>query len=166
MRILKPARDEKETCRALDFKTISGGLLVQEKDDLLLDEEKIKVVTKRAPTEKEAKDLRFAWTVCKHTKSNCIVLAKESAVVGVGAGQMSRVDSAKIAIRKAAKRAKGAVASSDAFFPFPDAVEEMAESGVTAVIQPGGSLRDEEVIAAADERGLAMLFTGMRHFRH
>ncbi len=166
VRILKPARDEKGTCRALDFKTISGGLLVQEKDDLLLDEEKIKVVTKRAPTEKEAKDLRFAWAVCKHTKSNCIVLAKESAVVGVGAGQMSRVDSAKIAIRKAAKRAKGAVAASDAFFPFPDAVEELAESGVTAVIQPGGSLRDEEVIAAADKRGLAMLFTEKRHFRH
>ncbi len=166
VRILKPDRNEKETSPALDFKTISGGLLVQEKDDLLLDEEKIKVVTKRAPTEKEAKDLRFAWTVCKHTKSNCIVLAKESAVVGVGAGQMSRVDSAKIAIRKAAERTAGAIAASDAFFPFPDSIEELAESGVTAVIQPGGSLRDEEVIAAADERGLAMLFTGMRHFRH
>ena len=166
VRILKPGADEKESAGALDFKSISGGLLVQEKDDLLLDEEKLKVVTKEKPTEKEAKDLRFAWTVCKHTKSNAIVLAKERAVVGVGAGQMSRVDSAKIAIRKAAERAKGAVAASDAFFPFPDAIEEMAESGVTAVIQPGGSLRDEEVIASADVRGLAILFTDMRHFKH
>ena len=166
VRILKPEGDEKETSQAWDFKTISGGLLVQEKDDLLLDEEKVKVVSKEKPTEKEAKDLQFAWTVCKHTKSNCIVLAKERMVVGVGAGQMSRVDSTKIAIRKAAERAKGAVAASDAFFPFPDAIEELAESGVTAVIQPGGSLRDEEVIASADGQGLAMLFTGMRHFKH
>ncbi|KPJ63041.1 MAG: phosphoribosylaminoimidazolecarboxamide formyltransferase [Planctomycetes bacterium DG_23] len=166
VRILKLEEPEKETSGAWDFKALSGGLLVQEKDDLLLDEDKLKVVTKRAPTQKEEADLRFAWAVCKHTKSNSIVLAKENTVVGVGAGQMSRVDSAKIAIRKAAGRVKGAVAASDAFFPFPDALEEMAGSGVTAVIQPGGALRDEEVIAAADERGLAMLFTGMRHFKH
>ncbi len=136
----------------------------------------LKVVTKRAPTAAETADLLFAWRVAKHVKSNAIVYAKDGATVGIGAGQMSRVDSALIAARKAEEAAKaaglersladGSVVASDAFFPFADGLIAAAEAGATAVIQPGGSMRDEEVIAAADERGLAMVFTGMRHFRH
>ena len=134
------------------------------------------MVTKRQPTETELADLRFAFTVAKHVKSNTIVYAKDRATVGVGAGQMSRIDSARIAARKAEDAAKeaghpepltrGSVTASDAFFPFADGLIITAEDGVTAVIQPGGSMRDDEVIAAADEAGLAMVFTGMRHFRH
>ena len=127
---------------------------------------RVVVATKRAPTEKELADLRFAWKVCKHVKSNAIVFAKEGATLGVGAGQMSRVDSVKIAVAKAQKSLQGSVAASDAFFPFPDGVEEAAKAGATAVIQPGGSIKDVDVIAAADRLGLAMVFTSMRHFLH
>ncbi|MEA3459669.1 MAG: bifunctional phosphoribosylaminoimidazolecarboxamide formyltransferase/IMP cyclohydrolase, partial [Chloroflexota bacterium] len=125
-----------------------------------------KVATERAPTAEEMEGLRFAWRVVKHVKSNAIVLARGQATVGIGAGQMSRVDAVRLAVMKARERSKGAVLASDAFFPFPDGVEEAAEAGVTAVIQPGGSIRDDEVIAAANKMGLAMLFTGLRHFRH
>lgn len=149
----------------LDVRRVSGGYLLQEWDsDDSLDE--VKIVTRRAPTEEEWETLRFAWRVCRHVKSNAIVLARPHRTVGIGAGQMSRVDSVRIAVTKAGEQARGAVMSSDAFFPFPDGIEEAARSGVTAVIQPGGSIRDEEVIAAADRLGLAMLFTGRRHFRH
>ena len=125
-----------------------------------------KTVTKRPPTAAEMGDLRFAWAVCKHVKSNAIVLAKDGMVVGVGAGQMSRVDSVHMAVRKAGDRVKGSVLASDAFFPFRDNVDEAAQAGVTAVVQPGGSKRDDDSIAACDEHGLAMVFTGFRHFRH
>jgi phosphoribosylaminoimidazolecarboxamide formyltransferase/IMP cyclohydrolase len=125
-----------------------------------------KVVTRRQPTEVEMADLRFAWLVCKHVKSNAIVLAKEGRVVGVGAGQMSRVDSVHLAVRKAGERSRGSVLASDAFFPFRDNIDEAARAGVTAVVQPGGSMRDQDSIAACDEHGLAMVVTGVRHFRH
>ena len=156
-------------------KTMSGGLLVQSKDNMIFSDD-FKVVTDRQPTEQEMKDLRFAFTVCKHVKSNAIVYCKENMTVGVGAGQMSRVNSCRIAAFRAEQAAKtagdsvswakGSVVASDAFFPFADGLIEAAEAGATAVIQPGGSIRDDEVIAAANERGLAMVFTGMRHFRH
>ena len=123
-------------------------------------------MTKRQPTAAELADLHFAWLVCKHVKSNAIVLAKAGMVVGVGAGQMSRVDSAHMAVRKAGERVQGAVLASDAFFPFRDNVDEAARAGVTAIVQPGGSMRDADSIAACDEHGLAMVFTGVRHFRH
>jgi phosphoribosylaminoimidazolecarboxamide formyltransferase/IMP cyclohydrolase len=123
-------------------------------------------VTRRAPTDAELRALQFAWTVVKHVKSNAIVLAAEQATVGVGAGQMSRVDAVKLAIMKAAAPTQGSVLASDAFFPFRDGVDVAAAAGVTAIIQPGGSVRDAEVIAAADEHGLTMVFTGTRHFRH
>jgi len=160
----------------LSVRSVSGGLLVQGRDNGVLDEAALTVVTKRAPTPAEMADLRFAWRVCKHVKSNAIVYVKDGATVGVGAGQMSRVDSSRIAARKAedAARAggraepltKGSVVASDAFFPFADGLLATVEAGATAVIQPGGSLRDAEVIAAADASGIAMVFTGMRHFRH
>jgi phosphoribosylaminoimidazolecarboxamide formyltransferase/IMP cyclohydrolase len=126
----------------------------------------LQVVTKRPPTAEELADLRFAWLVCKHVKSNAIVLAKGGMVVGVGAGQMSRVDSVQIAVRKAGERAAGSVLASDAFFPFRDNIDEAAKAGVRAIIQPGGSMRDKDCIAAGDEHGLAMVLTGVRHFRH
>jgi phosphoribosylaminoimidazolecarboxamide formyltransferase/IMP cyclohydrolase len=126
----------------------------------------VKVVTRRAPTDAELLQLRFAWLVCKHVKSNAIVLVREGMVVGVGAGQMSRVDSVHLAVRKAGDRSRGSVLASDAFFPFRDNVDEGAKAGVTAVVQPGGSVRDKDSIAACDEHGLAMVFTGVRHFRH
>jgi phosphoribosylaminoimidazolecarboxamide formyltransferase/IMP cyclohydrolase len=158
------------------IKTVAGGFLLQSRDGGHVDEKDLKVVTKRAPTNEELADLRFAFTVAKHVKSNAIVYAKGGATVGIGAGQMSRVDSTRIAAAKSAEAAKaagepeplakGAVVASDAFFPFADGLITAAEAGVTAVIQPGGSLRDAEVIRAADELGLAMVFTGMRHFRH
>ena len=149
-----------------DMKRVMGGLLVQEWDLHQLDRAKCDVVTKRAPTDEEWKALMFAWTVVKHVKSNAIVYTTATETVGVGAGQMSRVDSARIAASKAQKPLKGTVVASDAFFPFRDGVDEIARNGATAVIQPGGSVRDEEVIAAADEHGLAMIFTGVRHFKH
>ncbi len=157
-------------------KTVAGGLLVQSKDNGRVELPDLKVVTKRAPSEQELNDLLFAFRVGKHVKSNTIVYVKDGATVGVGAGQMSRIDSARIAARKGADAAEvaglsaplthGSVAASDAFFPFADGLLVVAEAGATAVIQPGGSMRDDEVIAAADEAGLAMVFTGMRHFRH
>ncbi|HET7892541.1 MAG TPA: bifunctional phosphoribosylaminoimidazolecarboxamide formyltransferase/IMP cyclohydrolase [Candidatus Sulfotelmatobacter sp.] len=148
------------------LKNISGGMLIQDADIRPLQESDLKVVTKRAPSPEETRALLFAWKVCKHVKSNAIVYARDGQTVGVGAGQMSRVDAAKIGAMKAQLPLQGTVAASDAFFPFPDGVEEIAKAGATAVIQPGGSQRDPEVIAAADRLGLAMLFTGVRHFRH
>jgi phosphoribosylaminoimidazolecarboxamide formyltransferase/IMP cyclohydrolase len=148
------------------LKNISGGILLQDADVRPLQDVDLKVVTQRAPTPEEIRALLFAWKVCKHVKSNAIVYARDGQTVGVGAGQMSRVDAAKIGAMKAQLPLGGTVAASDAFFPFPDGVEEIAKAGATAIIQPGGSQRDPEVIAAADRLGLAMLFTGVRHFRH
>ncbi len=160
----------------LAFKQVAGGFLVQDRDNGHVSASDLKVVTKRAPSEAEMRDLMFAWTVAKHVKSNAIIYVKDGATVGVGAGQMSRVDSTRIAARKAEDMAealglprpltKGSVVASDAFLPFADGLITAAEAGATAIIQPGGSMRDDEVIAAADERGLAMVFTGQRHFRH
>jgi phosphoribosylaminoimidazolecarboxamide formyltransferase/IMP cyclohydrolase len=148
-----------------EYRSVSGGFLVQSRDfpDHQLD---LKVVTERQPSEEEMAALRFAWVVCKHVRSNAIVLARGTQTVGVGAGQMSRVDSVEISVKKAGERAKGSVLASDAFFPFPDGVLAAAEAGVTALIQPGGSRRDQEVIDAANKQGMAMVFTGRRHFRH
>ncbi len=148
------------------LKNVSGGILLQDADVRPLAESDLKVVSKRQPTPEEKRALLFAWKVCKHVKSNAIVYARDGQTVGVGAGQMSRVDSCKIGAMKAVLPLKGTVAASDAFFPFPDGVEEIAKAGATAIIQPGGSVRDPEVIAAADRLGLAMIFTGVRHFRH
>jgi len=148
------------------LKNVSGGILLQDADMRPLQASDLRVVTRRAPTPEETRALLFAWKVCKHVKSNAIVYARDGQTVGVGAGQMSRVDSAKIGAMKAQLPLAGTVAASDAFFPFPDGVEEIAKAGATAIIQPGGSQRDPEVIAAADRLGLAMLFTGVRHFRH
>ncbi|MCS6804124.1 MAG: bifunctional phosphoribosylaminoimidazolecarboxamide formyltransferase/IMP cyclohydrolase [Acidobacteriota bacterium] len=149
-----------------DCKKITGGLLLQSRDADPLRQEDWKVATKRQPTHEELSALQFAWKVCKHVKSNAIVFARPGQLVGVGAGQMSRIDSVKIAAMKARLPLAGTVVASDAFFPFRDGVDEIAQHGATAVIQPGGSVRDQEVIAAADEHGLAMVLTGMRHFRH
>ena len=151
---------------AYEMKKVSGGLLLQSRDRHVLSPSALKVVTKRAPTEEELEALQFAWKVCKHVKSNAIVYAFKDRTVGVGAGQMSRVDSARIAVMKAQRPTKGSVVASDAFFPFRDGLDAAAAAGATAVIQPGGSVRDAEVIAAADEHGMAMVFTGVRHFRH
>ena len=148
------------------LKNVSGGILLQDNDVRPLQDVDLKVVSQRAPTSEEMRALLFAWKVCKHVKSNAIVYARDGQTVGVGAGQMSRVDSAKIGAMKAQLPLQGTVAASDAFFPFSDGVEEIAKAGATAIIQPGGSQRDPEVIAAADRLGLAMLFTGVRHFRH
>jgi phosphoribosylaminoimidazolecarboxamide formyltransferase / IMP cyclohydrolase len=148
------------------LKNVSGGILVQDADMRSLQEADLKVVTKRPPTAEEKRALLFAWKVCKHVKSNAILYARDGQTVGVGAGQMSRVDSCRIGAMKAVLPLKGTVAASDAFFPFPDGVEEIARVGATAIIQPGGSVRDKEVIEAADRSGMAMIFTGVRHFRH
>jgi phosphoribosylaminoimidazolecarboxamide formyltransferase/IMP cyclohydrolase len=157
-------------------KSVAGGLLVQSRDNAVIEEMQLKTVTKRAPNERELADLRFAFRVAKHVKSNAIVYARDGATVGIGAGQMSRVDAARIAARKAEDAArqaglpapltKGSVVASDAFFPFADGLLVAIEAGATAVIQPGGSVRDDEVIKAADDHGIAMVFTGTRHFRH
>ncbi len=162
--------------KSLTVRSVAGGLLVQDRDSGVLDEAALKVVTRRAPTAGEMADLRMAWRVAKHVKSNAIVYVKDGATAGVGAGQMSRVDSARVAARKAedaaqaagwpAPRTKGSAVASDAFFPFADGLLSAIEAGAAAVIQPGGSMRDAEVIAAADAAGIAMIFTGMRHFRH
>ena len=149
-----------------DLRRVMGGLLAQEWDLHRLDRAKCEVVTKRQPTEDEWKALLLAWTVVKHVKSNAIVFANAVQTVGVGAGQMSRVDAARFAALKAKLPLAGTVAASDAFFPFRDGVDEIAKAGAIAIIQPGGSVKDEEVIAAADEHKLAMVFTGVRHFRH
>jgi len=148
------------------LKNVSGGMLVQDADLHQLREADLKVVTKRQPTPEEKRALLFAWKVCKHVKSNAILYSRDGQTVGVGAGQMSRVDSCRLGASKAVLPLKGTVAASDAFFPFPDGVEEIAKAGATAIIQPGGSVRDQEVIEAADRLGLAMIFTGVRHFRH
>ena len=149
-----------------ELKQISGGMLVQQPDQHRLDAVELKTATKRAPTDAEVRAMLFAWKVSKHVKSNAIVFAVEGQALGIGAGQMSRVDSVKLAVMKAQKPLAGTVVASDAFFPFPDGVEEAARAGATAVIQPGGSVRDAEVIAAADRAGMAMVFTGVRQFRH
>ena len=158
----------------MTVRSLSGGYLLQGRDNQVLED--MKVVTKRQPTEQEVADLKFAFTVGKHVKSNAIIYARNGATVGVGAGQMSRVNSSRIAAWKAADAAKvagdaeswaiGSVVASDAFFPFADGLLAAAEAGATAIIQPGGSMRDDEVIAAADDAGLAMIMTGIRHFRH
>ncbi len=148
------------------LKNVSGGMLLQDADVRPLQDTDLKVVTKRPPTPEETRALLFAWKICKHVKSNAIVYARAGQTVGIGAGQMSRVDAAKFGAMKAQLPLKGTVAASDAFFPFPDGVEEIAKAGATAIIQPGGSQRDAEVIDAADRLGIAMLFTGVRHFRH
>ena len=176
LRLLTTGALPDPTTATVAVKQVAGGYLVQDKDVGRLTPGDLKVVTKRAPDAREMADLMFAWTVAKHVKSNAIVYARDRATVGVGAGQMSRVDSSRIAARKALDMAaalglpespaKGAVLASDAFFPFADGLLAAAEAGATAVIQPGGSIRDAEVIAAADDAGLAMVFTGMRHFRH
>jgi len=167
LRVLRvePQRSEK----SLEYKQISGGMLVQNFDSLRVSAEDLKTVSKRQPTANEIKALLFAWKVCKHVKSNAIVFANEFQTVGVGAGQMNRVDSVRIAAQRAAKtelEIKNTVLASDAFFPFRDNIDEAARFGIAAIIQPGGSVRDDEVIQAADEHGLAMVFTGARHFRH
>jgi phosphoribosylaminoimidazolecarboxamide formyltransferase/IMP cyclohydrolase len=148
-----------------EIRRVSGGILIQDLDGVALGD-KLRIVSKRKPAEKESSDLLFAWKVAKHVKSNAIVLAAEGRTVGVGAGQMSRVDAVKLSIEKARPSASGAVLASDAFFPFRDGIDAAARAGVTAVIQPGGSVRDAEVIEAADEHGISMIFTGLRHFKH
>ena len=167
VRLLECGEWPTENSPRLDFKRVNGGLLVQEADLRLNDD--LKVVTKRTPTEKEWQDLNFSWRVAKFVKSNAIVYCRDGMTIGVGAGQMSRINSARIAAIKAEHAGldiKGAAMASDAFFPFRDGIDNAASVGITAVIQPGGSIRDKEVIAAADEAGIAMVFTGMRHFRH
>jgi phosphoribosylaminoimidazolecarboxamide formyltransferase/IMP cyclohydrolase len=156
-----------ESAPRLDYKRVNGGLLVQQADLLLLNE--IKVVTAKQPTEQQMADLLFSWKVAKYVKSNAIVYGKNNMTIGVGAGQMSRINSARIAGIKAEHaglEVPGSVMASDAFFPFRDGIDAAHAAGITAVIQPGGSMRDDEVIAAADEHDMAMIFTGMRHFRH
>ena len=150
----------------IDFKRIGGGLLVQDLDTATHDPATLKVVTEKQPTEQEMEDLKFAWVIAKHVKSNAIIYARNQETIGMGAGQMSRVDSARLAVDKAQKPLEGSVMASDAFFPFRDSVDAAAKSGVSAIIQPGGSIRDEEVIQAANEHKIAMVFTGIRHFKH
>jgi phosphoribosylaminoimidazolecarboxamide formyltransferase/IMP cyclohydrolase len=162
----RPEMAEAITANRLVLRSVAGGLLAQTADDRGVDESTWRVVTQRRPTEAERRSLAFAWLAVKHVKSNAIVFVQGTATVGVGAGQMNRVDSVYLAARRAGERAQGAVMGSDAFIPFPDSIEAAAAAGVTACIQPGGSLRDEEAIAAADRLGLAMIFTGERHFRH
>jgi phosphoribosylaminoimidazolecarboxamide formyltransferase/IMP cyclohydrolase len=164
LRVLRLAQEKAK--KKLEFRHISGGMLVQTADDHTLDPQTLKVVTTRAPSGEEMRALLFAWIVCKHTKSNAIVYAREDQTVGVGAGQMSRVDSVRIGAMRAQLPVAGSVLASDAFFPFRDGIDEAARHGISAVIQPGGSVRDEEVIAAANEHGLALVFTGVRHFKH
>ena len=167
-----PDRNDAE----VKFKSVAGGFLAQSRDTGMITKSDLKIVTKTAPTEAQLDDLLFAWVVTKHVKSNAILFAKNKSTIGIGAGQMSRVDAARIAVQKATTTAahhglegpltSGAVAASDAFFPFADGLEVLIAAGVTAVIQPGGSMHDNEVIAAADAGGISMVFTGMRHFNH
>jgi phosphoribosylaminoimidazolecarboxamide formyltransferase/IMP cyclohydrolase len=164
LRVLRAAVPKQ--AQNLEYKQISGGMLVQTRDTHRLKREELKFVTKCEPAEDEINDLFFAWTVCKHTKSNAIVYARDGQTVGVGAGQMSRVDSVKLGAMRAQLPVQGSVVASDAFFPFRDGIDEAAKNGITAVIQPGGSMRDAEVIAACDEHNIAMVFTGIRHFKH
>ncbi len=169
VRVLETGDWPTEAVPGFDFKKVSGGLLVQNTDLGRITANDLKVVTKKAPTPDQIRDMLFAWTVVKYVKSNAIIFCKNGMTIGVGAGQMSRVYSTKIAAIKAADEGlevEGSVMASDAFFPFRDGIDTAAETGIAAIIQPGGSMRDEEVIAAANEHGLAMVFTGMRHFRH
>jgi phosphoribosylaminoimidazolecarboxamide formyltransferase/IMP cyclohydrolase len=176
LRLLEAGALPDPAAPGLSIRSLAGGYLAQTRDDGRIGVNDLKTVTKRAPSEAERADLLFAFRVAKHVKSNAIVYAKSGATVGIGAGQMSRVDSSRIAAQKAEEAgraaglaespAKGSVVASDAFFPFADGLEAAVAAGATAVIQPGGSLRDNEVIAAADKAGIAMVFTGMRHFRH
>ncbi|NLY10912.1 MAG: bifunctional phosphoribosylaminoimidazolecarboxamide formyltransferase/IMP cyclohydrolase [Firmicutes bacterium] len=158
---LKPSKSDE-----LDWKKVRGGVLLQTEDNIDLIEEELRVVTKCQPTSEELADLRFAWKVVKHVKSNAIVVCKDRQLIGVGAGQMNRVQSVRLAIEQAGDKAKGAVMASDAFFPFADSIETAHQAGITAIIQPGGSIRDKESIDACDKYGIAMLFTGIRHFKH
>ncbi|MFL6207671.1 MAG: bifunctional phosphoribosylaminoimidazolecarboxamide formyltransferase/IMP cyclohydrolase [Pyrinomonadaceae bacterium] len=164
LRVLRAGTPQPAT--GLEYRQITGGMLVQTRDTHRLTRDMLKVVTQRAPTDEEIEALLFAWTVCKHTKSNAIIYARAGQTVGVGAGQMSRVDSVRLGAMRAQLPVAGSVLASDAFFPFRDGLDEAAKHGITAVIQPGGSVRDTEVIAAADEHNLAMVFTGIRHFKH
>ena len=164
LRIL--AIDKQPDNAAYDLRPISGGILVQTADVIREDPAAWNTATQRAPTDVEMKDLAFAWKAAKHIKSNAIVFAKDLALIGMGAGQPNRVVSVHLSQRSAGDKAKGCVLASDAFFPFADNIELAAEAGITAIVQPGGSVRDDEVIAAADKAGLAMVFTGVRHFRH
>ena len=161
-----PARAGRVDWEGYNLCRVVGGLLVQDWDTAVLDRATVEIPTQRKPTEEEMETLLFAWTVAKHVKSNAIVIAKGRQTLGIGAGQMSRVDSSRLAVTKAQSSLEGSVAASDAFLPFRDGPEQLADAGVRAIIQPGGSIRDEEVIAGADERGMAMVFTGVRHFRH
>jgi len=165
IRLLELA-DEERKAGLQKVVSVSGGLLIQDEDEKELTDEDLTVVTKRAPSQEELEQLQFAWKAVKHVKSNAIVLAKGGQTVGIGAGQMNRVGAAKIAIEQAGEKAQGAVMASDAFFPMPDTVEAAAKAGITAIIQPGGSIRDEDSIAEADKHGIAMVFTGIRHFKH
>jgi len=168
-RVLEVPCDRRAPVTAIEYRSVAGGLLAQSPDAIDLDVNQLKTVTRRAPTSDEQLALRFAWRVAKHVKSNAIVLATREQVIGVGAGQMNRLDSARLAVmraREAGLVTEGTVCASDAFFPFRDGLDVVAKAGATAVIQPGGSLRDQDVIAAADEYEMAMVFTGIRHFRH
>jgi phosphoribosylaminoimidazolecarboxamide formyltransferase/IMP cyclohydrolase len=151
---------------ALDYKRVSGGFLIQDADLAQLGMNEIRTVTRKEPNLGQMDDLFFAWGVAKHVKSNAIVFVKDGATVGIGAGQMSRIDATEIAARKAGDKVKGAVMASDAFFPFRDNVDLAAKLGISAIIQPGGSIRDQDIIDAANQHGIAMIFTGRRHFRH
>jgi len=166
LRLMEMESGSKGTALPWDLKRISGGVLVQDPDTRTISESEVKVVTKRQPSQEELRDLFFGWKVAKHVKSNAIVFARGGRTLGIGAGQMSRVDSVKIAVMKAQQSLNGSAVASDAFFPFPDGVEEAARAGAATVIQPGGSVRDADVIAAADRLGMSMVFTGVRHFRH
>ena len=161
-----PAFNEAGQTTTLEYRRVSGGLLVQDRDDQADPQDDWKVVTTRQPSEQELIDLKFGWLVCKHVKSNAIVYAANGMAVGVGAGQMSRLDSAEIAAKKSGDRSQGCIVASDAFFPFRDGIDAAAQAGITAVIEPGGSIKDDEVIAACNEHNMAMIFTGRRHFKH
>ena len=161
-----PAGQFSRSAGCLDFKYIGGGLLVQDADRLTCDHAQLQVVSRKQPGPEEMRDLLFAWIVAKHVKSNAIVYARNNETIGIGAGQMSRVDSSRLAIEKAQKPIQGCVMASDAFFPFRDSIDAAAKAGIAAIIQPGGSIRDKEVIQASDEHNIAMVFTGIRHFRH
>lgn len=166
LRLMKLPMQEKSGKNRIDIKKVSGGVLLQNNDDIDLIESQLKVVTEKQPSDAQWESLRFAWKAAKHVKSNAIVFALKDRTIGIGAGQMSRVDSTKIAVEKARSSLKGTVMASDAFFPFRDAVDAAAEHGIAAIIQPGGSIKDNEVIAAANEHKIAMVFTGIRHFKH
>lgn len=166
IRLLRLPGIEKKVEGGLDLKKVGGGLLVQEKDNTIYNEDELKVVTDRIPTEKELADLKFAMKVVKHTRSNAIVLAKDGKTIGVGPGQTNRIWALENAVRQATEETQGAVLASDAFFPFDDCVTAAGEAGITAIIQPGGSIRDEDSIKKANELGIAMVFTGVRHFKH